>query len=179
MHARAEPQKLSLEQFFEEYEPLDQKYELVDGVPKLMAGGTIGHAIISGNILSAVRRQLEGQRQALGSDARLQTADLTIRFPDVGIYCDPEELDGVDSETRFLTKPKVLFGPFTIDHQIRPEDKLPEYKRIGSLDTIVFVDPRRRTIETYERVDTLRWLNVTHLPGADLVIRDPAVTLTA
>jgi hypothetical protein len=38
----------------------DRKFELLDGVIHMMAGGTVAHALISGNIFSFLRQALRG-----------------------------------------------------------------------------------------------------------------------
>jgi Uma2 family endonuclease len=183
MHFRAE-QRLTVEEFFDLYGGREDRYELVDGVPEMMAGGTRRHARVSRNLLVALATKLSGGPcEPFGADMAVRTGDRTVRLPDVTISCDPADLQGDDDateEVRFLSSPRVLIevlSPSTTKSD--RTGKLLEYQSLASVDSIVLIDPRRRSFSLYERVSELRWLNTLHLPGADLTLRDPAVTLTA
>ena len=175
------PQPLTFDEFVRLYEPLPDKYELVDGVAVMMAGSNNRHAFIASRILISLGRQLRGSGCVpVGSDAMLRLDEGNGRLPDVGIYCDPRDLETVNSEVTGLRFPRVLFEVLSPSTQREDRGaKVPRYQEIATLDTIVLVDPAARVFETYERLGPAQWRFTRQLPDADLILRDPAVTLSA
>ncbi len=71
---------------WEENQPA--KYELVDGEPRLMTGGTQAHHLIGLNIVAALRDRLRGSPcRPWGSDLRVITGTGNSRYPDALIDC--------------------------------------------------------------------------------------------
>ena len=68
----------------------EKKAELDNGVIRMMAGGTVRHAQVQGNILGWLRQQLRGTGcRPYGSDMATATHDFSIRYPDVSVFCGP------------------------------------------------------------------------------------------
>src|SRR3954467_14263426 len=81
----------------------NQKWELHDGVPKLMTGGTAAHAMIAGNI----DRALFGQARDRGCEVMrgsLQANDHAAFEPNVVIRCGP-----TNPRSRAATDPVIVF----------------------------------------------------------------------
>lgn len=135
---------------------------------------------MAGNIYVALRSKLEGSGcRPFGSDLAVRINADTTRFPDVSITCDPDELARLEGITA-LEKPRIVFevlSPSTARHD--KGDKMWEYQTLASLDMIVLVHPVRRWMSVYERLGADEWRNVTLVFGRELVLRDPAATLTA
>ncbi len=194
MASLAQPLPMSVEEFLR-WEPEDGlRYELESGVPKLageplvrdgrtvaMAGGTTWHAKVSGNLLVALTTRLRGRGCiTIGSDAVLQTREDTARLPDIGVYCDPRDLDFRDDEYRALRFPLAVFE--VLSPSTRASDlsrKLAEYKEIVSVRSIVYVDPVPRTFETWERLGEREWHNESFLPGATLRLTGPPLEISS
>ena len=172
---------MSVEAFLDWVEQQDGKFELFRGRVIAMAGGTRRHARIAANIIGALDRKLAGSGcEVYGSDLALRTARDRIRFPDVAVYCDRTELDFDDDSQRLLERPCVVFeilSPSTAgqDRAI----KLIEYRALPSVDTVVLVEPATRRLDVHQRHNETEWRSVTHLPGAGLTLRHPAISLTA
>ncbi len=74
-----------------------QRYELVDGVPRAMTGARFRHDRVLVNTSSALLDALE----AIDSPCRPFTADIAVRVPtgdlrrpDVAVYCPPFDHSG-------------------------------------------------------------------------------------
>jgi Uma2 family endonuclease len=185
---------LTEEEFLDWIESQDGKYELEDGrvVPRFgplldddgrvigMAGGTVQHAEIAINIVVALRRKLAGTGcRALGSDVAVRVAKGVIRYPDVGVFCDREEL-ATAADKHVLEKPRVLFEVLSKSTERQDRTgKLFEYQAMPSVDTVVLVSAKKRWLNVYERMDERRFISTALLFGSPLVLRDPAVTLAA
>lgn len=169
--------RLTIEEFFDRYE--GERYELVDGRPQAMSGGSFLHAKVTGNIFAALHAKLRGSPcTPLIFEAGVKTGPRSVRYPDVVVVCDQEGL--TPAEQKATERPRVLIevaSPST-ERQDRVH-KLAEYQAMPSVDTIVLINPLTRLFHTFERSGEREWLNTVHLPGASLVLRDPAVTVTA
>lgn len=179
--AASHAQKLTIAEFLAAYGSREEKFELVDGVPVMMAGANRRHVRIMSNLVRRLAERLDGGPcEVLAADMGLAVSAHTYRLPDVGIYCDPRDTGPADVEPMTMSHPKVLIEILSrstevTDHAI----KLDEYQAIASVDTIVLVHTSRDAFTTYERVSDTEWRTIVHLPGQQLVLRDPAVTIPA
>jgi len=173
--------RLTIDEFLGTYAGREERYELVDGVPQMMAGAGRRHVRVTRNLLVALTNALAGGPcEAMAADMGLEVSPSTYRLPDVAIYCDPRDLGPRDVEPMRLNHPKVVIeilssSTETTDHGV----KLDEYQALPSVDTVVFVHASRDAFTTFERAGDAEWRTVVHLPGQPLVLRDPGVTITA
>ena len=178
MLARSSSPKMTVDQFLKVYEGVEGRYELVDGHVYAMAGGSIAHAFIAGNILTLLRRALRGSGYLpFNSDTGLRLSDETLRYPDVAVYCDPRDLELDPNVTQAFRHPSVLFE--VLSPPTRIEDravKVLEYKAIATVESIVLIDPVAKTIEVHERLDGENWLHRLPAAGIDLVLKKPPLT---
>jgi Uma2 family endonuclease len=153
------------------------KAELEDGLIYMMAGGSETHARIASDILVATRVELRGTGcRPYGSDLATRTGERSIRFPDVSIYCDilrsPE-----NANRKLLGDPKVVFevlspSTSTLDQTV----KLNEYRQLGGIQEIVFVDSVSERIRLVRRTGETGWEDDWLQPGEDLHL--PSLSLT-
>lgn len=174
------PRRMTADEFLAEYEGAPGKWELVAGEPRLMSGGSARHAHVAGNIYFALRKQLAGSGCVpFNSDMGVRITEHEVRYPDVAIYCDPQDTGADLSATRAFRFPIVLFevlSPTT--SRADRFDKLMRYQDVGSVVLIVLVDPDRRIFETYSRIEE-GWQVGHHLPGATLSVLNPTFEITA
>ena len=154
----------------------EKKAELDNGVIRMMAGGTVRHAQVQGNIFGWLRQQLRGTGcRPYGSDMATATHDFSIRYPDVSVFCRPRE--AVERE-KALDDPRVIVevlsaGTARTDLKV----KLYEYQALPSVDTIVFVDIAVERVRVVQRTGPNGWAEQRFdeptdvpLPSLDLVI---------
>ena len=148
----------------------DKKAELDNGVIRMMTGGTRSHARVQANLVRHLGNALQGSEcRAFGSDMGLRINELTVRYPDVSIYCgksfDPEydnELDANDP-----TVVVEILSPSTSRRDLG--EKLEEYQSIASIDTIIFIEPVGELIRTIQRISTHGWQDLNFSGSADFV----------
>lgn len=139
-----------------EAEQLD-KHEFVHGEVFSMAGGTPEHALIGANVLGSLYGQLAG------GPCRVFSSDLAVElepgghyaYPDLTIVCGPLE--------------RVAHGPAVANPTVVVEvlsrstasydrgGKAEAYRRVASLQAVVFVESERRHLEAMVREGD-RWL---------------------
>jgi Uma2 family endonuclease len=180
MQARSD-ELMSIETFLG-WAPLqDRRFELFQGRPVAMAGGSRRHSQIATRLLAALERKLRGSGcEAHGSDMAIRTGPATVRYPDAAVFCDRHELEGDAEVQHVLERPSVIFevlSPSTAGQDRAV--KLIEYRALHSLTTVVLVEPTSRRFDVHRRVSETEWLSVTHLPGATLTLTSPTLELTA
>src|SRR5260370_7335044 len=80
---------MSVEEYLElDRGSLDARYEFIDGVVTMLAGGTADHSTISINVISLLRDLLRGGPcRVYNSDLRLRLAETRYVCPDASISC--------------------------------------------------------------------------------------------
>lgn len=135
----------------------DRKAELDNGVIRMMAGGTARHARVQTNILVALANRLRGTGcTPFNSDMATQTHDLSIRYPDVSVFCNRG--DPVHDAATAFDDPRILFevlsaGTARTDLRV----KLDEYKALASVEAIVFVDIATERLRIVQRIGPHAW----------------------
>ena len=174
-----EPYLISADQFLAmEFGP-DERVELDNGVIRMMGGGTAAHARIQANLVAELRDKLKGSGcRPYGSDMAVCTRDMSVRYPDVSVYCDVENSPERDREKAF-TNPVVVIevlSPSTSDHD--QQVKLAEYHDLPSVDTILFVDPDAERVRVLQRTSAEGWSDNWLVTGSDVPLPSRGITLT-
>ena len=153
----------------------DHKAELDNGVIRMMAGGTDRHSEVQGNVFAWLRQRLRGSGcRPHGPDMATRTHDLSVRYPDVSVFCNERGGDNVlsHSDPRILVE---VLSAGTARTDLRT--KLDEYKALDSVDTIVFIDTAKERLRVVQRTAAHGWSDVAHdevidlqLPSLDIVI---------
>ncbi|WP_375457861.1 Uma2 family endonuclease [uncultured Enterovirga sp.] len=134
-----------------------ERWELLDGQPVLMVGGTRAHARIAGNLLEAVRPQARARRCDALAGLLVETPSGSAFEPDLLVECSPGRPQDRTTET-----PVIVFevlSPSTM-HFDRSE-KARRYRAIPSLQQLVFVYQDSVRVESWLRQDG-EWLPAPH-----------------
>lgn len=99
---------MTAEEFLYAYEGVEGRWELVNGEPRMMSGGSMRHGDVAAKIVAALRAGLRG-RGCKGYSLEIGiSVDLhQIRYPDASILCDPRDI-AVDT-LEIAQCPTVLF----------------------------------------------------------------------
>lgn len=145
------------------------KYELVDGQPRLMTGGTQAHHLIGLNIVATLRDRLRGSPcRPFGSDLRVITGTGNTRYPDALIDCGR-----FDPQSHNASEPAVVFEVLSrstawLDLQI----KLRDYDATPSIRFYVVVSQEEPNVVIWTRSENGR-LTL----GANLTRAEETMTL--
>jgi len=172
----AEPfsRRMAPEEFYIWQLDQDERYELVDGVPKplrAMTGASNAHDVIAVNCIVELSNRLKGGPCRVASaDTALRTAIRSTRRPDVTVDCAPPQADSYEAH-RPLAVVEIL-SPSTskVDRFL----KLEEYRRHPAIRHILLVDPDAIAAVHYLRPDGGEWSEV-ELRGAEAVIEFAAI----
>ncbi len=162
---------------FLEIEFGDRKAELDNGVIRIMAGGTVRHAEVGGNVFAWLRQKLRGSNcRPYNSDMATQSHDSSIRYPDVSVFW--RDVRSIDDQLKAFDDPSVIFEVLSASTaRTDLKTKLYEYKALPSLDTIVFVDIAAERVRICQRTGPNGWNEQAFdeptdvsLPSLDLII---------
>ncbi len=156
----------------------ERKAELDNGVIRMMAGGTLRHSRVQTNIIIALGPKLRGTGCAPhGSDMAVRTRGISIRYPDVAVFCGRETANH-DAE-KSAKDPRIIFevlsaGTARTDLRV----KLEEYKELSSVDTIVFVDIAVERLRVVQRNGPNGWSELIHHEPADVSLPSLGIELS-
>ena len=169
--SQAQQKRMTPAEFLEWEAQQETKWEF-DGVqPVAMAGGSVAHAAIKGNVITALGTRLRDKPcQTYGPDLRVPTAGgVSYRYPDALVTCQQLAADAMNAP-----EPVVIFevlSPSTEKEDRGP--KLDEYLALPSLRRYVMLQHDRALAMEYER-DGEGW-RVRFLHGPDAALLLPEV----
>lgn len=175
MPATALQAPLTLDAFLEWEERQTERYELVGGIVRMMAGGTEDHDRIGLNIAAALRTRLRGTPcYAHGSNLKVlsREADASM-YPDVFVRC------GGRDGRRTRTDDPVIAFEVLCEGTARQDltRKRLAYEAIPSLRRIVYVAVDEARIDMRVRDGSGAWRDAT-LEGLDAVLLLPEIGVT-
>ncbi len=162
----------------------DAKYEYLDGIARLMSGGSVRHDRIARNTLRFIEDQfLSGPCSIFGSDVRVlidsKPGDCEqYVYPDATVSCDVADrrLDNT-----LIRSPRIVvevLSPST--EYIDRGTKLAAYKAYPTIQEIVLINQRRPAVEIYRRdeEDDGVWHHVYYGSGSTVELVSVDVYLT-
>ena len=123
-----------------------ERWELVDGVARMMTGGALNHSRIAGNAYFAFRSRLgPGRRETFGSDAAVILGPRRVAFPDLSVSCEAEAGAGVSRPVVILE----VLSPSTEAYDLGP--KAAAYRRLPALRHLVLLHQDRLAVQHFHR----------------------------
>lgn len=159
---------MSVEDFLAlDRENLDQKYEFVDGKMIAMAGGTVNHGIIIGNLAALIRPHLRGKPCRLLSEGTLKIESVCY-LPDIMVTCN--EKDIAENKTYVEHSKLVIEVLSPSTERVDKRDKVLAYTRCPSIQEYVLVSwdfmlVQKMTRKGTEGLDKIQWLDEWYNQG--------------
>jgi Uma2 family endonuclease len=85
--AKAGPHQWSVEDFLAFEAEESERYEFVDGVVRMMTGGSAAHSAIKGNVFAELRAALRGGGCRVDVDDLKVVTGTAVMYPDVLVIC--------------------------------------------------------------------------------------------
>lgn len=152
---------------------LDQedRWELVDGMPRMMTGATRIHDRVVVNVIVELGSQLKGKPcQPNTADVAARTPRGNVRRPDVTVDCAGPPDTALASQSPVVFIEVLSPSTRTID-MVRKTD---EYKDVPSLRHILLIDPNLARVGHWYRAD-----DATPWASEDITGLEAAVALSA
>lgn len=147
----------------------ESKYEYHQGAVRLMAGGSVEHATIAGNIYVGLWQQFaSGPCTVYNSDMRVLVAEEVYYYPDVTVTCD------VSDRRRGV---KTIRSPRLVVEVLSPStestdrtEKLTAYQGCPTIAEVVLVSQFAQYIEMWRRdeQDDTQWHYVHYKAGEEV-----------
>ena len=157
---------MTLAEFLEWDDGTDRRYQLIDGVPVMMAPPLEAHGELVASLTAAIRNRLKQPCRVI-NEAGITLPDAADLFyvADLAVTCAPRE-----PGRRHIVDPvvaiEVLFPSTETVDRLR---KTMDYRRIPSLEAIVVVRPDQRHIEVQRRTPS-GWTVEDLIGQADLIL---------
>lgn len=129
----------------------NKRWELIDGQPFMMAGGTLDHNTIALNVATGLRPAARKQ------GCRIHMSDVLVvnpenetfaAFPDVVVACGPEK--GTD---RLLRHPQIIVEVLSLSTVLFDRGKkFDNYRETPSVEQIFFIYQDQVRVEMWSRV---------------------------
>jgi Uma2 family endonuclease len=151
----------------------ERKYELVNGVARMMAGGTFAHTLIARSLTIALAARLKGKPCQPFFERKVSMPRGNYRYPDVVVDCGRNAMADLAAK-----EPRVVFeveSPSTTT--LEQLERLEDYQSVASITTIVLLAQTRAQGRVFFR-DGAGWRSIS-IAGMDAAapIDDLAISL--
>ncbi len=147
--------KVSVEDYLTGENDGRERHEFVAGEVYAMAGGSIMHNRICGNIFAALRSKLiDSECDVVINDVKIKTSESSFYYPDVFVACDKSP-----QSSYFREEPVLLVevaSPST--RQIDRREKLRAYQQMESVNEYVLVEQDKMHVELHRRQTNGGWI---------------------
>jgi Uma2 family endonuclease len=138
-----------------------ERFEFHDGFIRFMAGGSVQHSEVAGNVLSALKTALRAGNKpcrVLNSDVKVAIHAASKRYyPDVSVVCGPVRQD--PSEPHAIVNPVLAAEVLSNSTELQDRgEKLHGYRMLESLHYYLLIDPLRPSAECYSRQADGTWI---------------------
>jgi len=175
----AEPSQrvMTVDEFYLWQLDQDERYELVDGVPRplrAVTGANHAHDVVVVNCIVQLGNRLEGKPcRVATADIAVRTKIRSLRRPDVTVECAPPESDAY--EARKPTVAIEVLSPST--RKFDRFTKLDEYRRLPTMRHVLLIDPDSIAAKLYSRSEGGEWDDI-ELTGRDAIIEFAAIDVS-
>jgi len=171
---------------YEDYLAAEQagttKHEWLDGVVYAMAGGSLEHSRLAGNMHTALKTAFAGC-EVFQSAAMLfiRASDLST-YADVTLVCGPVEAQKVERNSKVIGE--ALINPTVIvevlsdsTEQYDRGENFAHYMKLPSLEEYVLVSQDQARIEVFRRPARGHWSREQAGPGHTIAIHGKAISV--
>lgn len=144
----------------------EKKYEFHDGIIYAMAGGTLEHGLICGNIFGEIRTALRNKKsicKPINSEVKLHVQSVNrFLYPDTMVICG--DIEKSKDEINAVTNPTLIVEVVSKSSASYDRgDKFYFYRQIETLQEYVIIEQEKALVEIYKRKGDL-W-KITRISG--------------
>jgi Uma2 family endonuclease len=152
------------------------KLELIDGLVRAMAPASATHAIIQGNIVTAINNHLRAKRSACraGTEAPVvppMGKRTNARAPDVGVTCSPPSSSGTFDD------PILIVEVISPSNEAEIWESIRALAGLQSLKEILVVQSTEIRVELFRRSSEGAWPGDPETAAADGAVRLDSIGL--
>ena len=164
---------LSVEEYLRQEIETDTKYEYHNGKIYALAGGTLNHARISGNIYSDIEVELEKQNSnclPFNSDAKLHIEKInSYVYPDCMVICGEIE-KSPDNENSVVNPILIIEVLSKSTASYDRGDKFYFYRQIPSFREYVLIEQDKYVVDAHFKGEGSDFWKITRYEGLDKIV---------
>jgi len=148
------PTPISVAEYLEEERASEIRHEYARGIVYAMAGASKNHERVSGFLFASILQHLRGGPcEVFKSDMKVNVevmGSTNFYYPDIVVSCDPS-----DSESHYLTDPKLIIEVLSEDEKRDRFEKFLIYQHIEALEeyAVVSQNPKRPEVSIFRKSD--------------------------
>ncbi len=160
--------KLTVTAYLQLEREAGEKHEYLNGYIQAMAGGTLNHGLICGNIFGELRASLKAKAQdyrAMTSEIKLYiAAENCFLYPDAMVVCG--DIEKAEATVNAVTNPVLIVEVLSKSTASYDRgDKFHLYRQIASLQEYVLIEQDKAQADIYQRQADL-W-KITRVTGLE------------
>jgi len=173
MKAQTTP-NLSVEEYLRQEIETDTKYEYHDGKIYSLAGGTLNHGIISGNIHSDIKVELEKKNSnclPFNSDIKLHIESMNrYVYPDCMVVCGEIEKSPINENA--VVNPVLIIEVLSKSTASYDRgDKFYFYRQIPSFNEYVLIEQDKHVVDVHLKEDSSDFWKITRYEELDTIVK--------
>lgn len=159
MSTIAKPPHYSIAEYLAREEQAPTKSEYYNGEIFAMAGATVRHNLISGNVFAYLHALLRNQDcRPYGSDLRIKVEQLGLfTYADTVVVCG--EVQPADDDPHCTTNPRVIIEVLSRSTEAYDRGKkFRFYQQIATLQEYILIAQDEPVIERFTRAENDKWI---------------------
>jgi Uma2 family endonuclease len=177
MGSALEVPRLDPKAFLEWESTQAEKHEYLDGDIFAMVGVKQSHAIVAGNIYSALRSAFKG------SGCRVFMSDMKVHIENANSYVYPDIFAACDARDRdseyFISHPLIIVEVLSDTTAAYDRgEKFARYRMLDSLQEYLLVDPESRLIDLFRRDQSNNWVLINPASDGTIELASAGLRLT-
>ena len=170
---------LSLEEYIKQELESNSKHEYHNGKIYALAGGTVNHGKISGNVYNELRNQLKAKKSIclpFNSDIKLFIkATNSYVYPDCMVVCEDKEESRKDANS--VSNPILIVEVLSNSTSGYDRgDKFYKYRQIPSFKEYVLIEQDKYVVDVHYKENSDLW-RITRYNGLDAKIKLQSLNL--
>jgi Uma2 family endonuclease len=154
---------MTKEAFLTWIEQREERYEYAGGRAVMMVRVTWGHAMVTSNLVAALKARLNRDRYEAVSESFAVNIGASLRFPDIVVQPVPIDLKSLEAKAPIAIAEVLSPGTAHIDFS----EKRKEYLSLPMLDAYVILSPDEPQIWLWQRLQGDFPLEPEILEGTD------------
>lgn len=166
--------RMTVGEYIKQEHETQTKYEFHDGEIFALAGGTLNHGLISGNVYSELRIILGSSKDAclpFNSDVKLHIESTNAYvYPDCMVVCG--EIEKSEHDENAVKNPVLIvevLSKSTADYD--RGDKFFLYRKIPELREYVLIDQYRHVVDVHTKKQTSEFWKIVRYEGLDDMVK--------
>jgi len=166
--------KLTVKEYIKREHESDNKYEYHDGEIYALAGGTLNHGMLCGNIFGELRSKLKEKQ----SNCKPYTSEIKVFiektnsfvYPDSMVICG--DIEKSELEKNSVTNPILIvevLSKSTSDYD--RGDKFYLYRQLSSLKEYVLIEQDRYVVDVHYKSENSDLWRITRYEGKDQTLQ--------